>query len=91
MIHRHPCIVKYISSWIRNNKFHLITEEVKPLTLIITTQSTLQICVGLHSILSAIIFLHKKAQSSHNNICCASIYVSSEGIWKLGGLEYLIK
>ena len=91
MIHRHPNIVKYISSWKKNNKYHLITEEVKPLNLIITSQSTLQICIGLHSVLSAIIFLHEKAQSSHNNICSASLYVTPEGTWKLGGLEYLKK
>lgn len=91
MVHRHPCIVKYISSYTKNNKFYLITEEVKPLAQVLTNQSTLQICIGLHSILTALVFLHEKALSSHNNLCCASIYVTPEGVWKLGGFDYLKK
>ncbi|KAK6641111.1 hypothetical protein RUM44_012813 [Polyplax serrata] len=91
MVHRHPSIVKYVSSWQKNNKFHLVTERVQPLTQVVGNQSTLQICIGLHSLLSAIVFLHEKALSSHNNICCASIYVTPEGIWKLGGLEHLMR
>ncbi|BET01077.1 SCurly1-like 3 (S. cerevisiae) [Nesidiocoris tenuis] len=33
----------------------------------------------------------KAALSSHNNICQASIYVTPEGYWKLGGLEFLCR
>ncbi|KAL0276119.1 UNVERIFIED_CONTAM: hypothetical protein PYX00_003765 [Menopon gallinae] len=64
MIHRHPCIIQFVSSWSKNDSFYLITEEVKPLA---------------------------QAGSSHNNLCCASIYVTPEGVWKLGGLDYLKK
>ncbi|KAF6211932.1 hypothetical protein GE061_012449 [Apolygus lucorum] len=31
------------------------------------------------------------ALSSHNNICQTSVYVTPEGYWKLGGLEYLCR
>ncbi|XP_011500632.1 PREDICTED: protein-associating with the carboxyl-terminal domain of ezrin [Ceratosolen solmsi marchali] len=89
MVHRHPYILKYVSSWSKGSKFFLATEEVKPLVQVIGTQTTLQICVGLYSILGALLFLHQKASSSHNNVCSSSIYVTSEGGWKLGGLEYL--
>lgn len=91
MLHRHPCILKYVSSWSKGSKFFLATEEVKPLVQVIGTQSTLQICIGLHSILRALLFLHENAASSHNNVCSSSIYVTSEGCWKLGGLEFLCR
>ncbi|KAH0564058.1 protein-associating with the carboxyl-terminal domain of ezrin [Cotesia glomerata] len=91
MLHRHPCILKYISSWRKGSSYYLATEEVKPLAQIIGSQTTLQICIGLHSILRALIFLHEKALASHNNVCSSSIYVTSEGSWKLGGLEFLCR
>ncbi|CAK9821694.1 Protein-associating with the carboxyl-terminal domain of ezrin [Anthophora retusa] len=91
MLYRHPCILKYVSSWSRSSKFFLATEQVKPLIQTIETQNTLQICMGLYSILRALVFLHEKASTSHNNICESSIYVTPEGCWKLGGLECLCK
>ncbi|XP_076285138.1 protein-associating with the carboxyl-terminal domain of ezrin [Lasioglossum baleicum] len=91
MLYRHPCILKYVSSWSKGSKFYLTTEQVRPLIQTIETQNTLQICMGLYSILRAIVFLHEKASASHNNICGSVIYVTSEGCWKLGGLECLSK
>ncbi|CAH0552708.1 unnamed protein product [Brassicogethes aeneus] len=91
MIYRHPCILKYISSWSKNSKFYLVVEEVKPLNQILGTLNNLQICIGLHSILKALCFLHETASVSHNNICSSAIFVSSNGNWKLGGMEYLCK
>lgn len=91
MLHRHPCILKYISSWNKGSKFFLATEEARPLVQVIEKQNILQICIGLHSILRALIFLHETALASHNNVCSSSIYVTAEGCWKLGGLECLCK
>lgn len=91
MLYRHPCILKYISSWFKGSKFFLTTEQVRPLIQSIETQNTLQICMGLYSILRALVFLHEKAFISHNNICGSSIYVTPEGCWKLGGLECICK
>ncbi|XP_020297837.1 protein-associating with the carboxyl-terminal domain of ezrin isoform X2 [Pseudomyrmex gracilis] len=91
MLHRHPCILKYISSWNKGSKFFLATEEARPLVQVIEKQNILQICIGLHSILRALIFLHETALVSHNNVCSSSIYVTTEGYWKLGGLECLCK
>lgn len=91
MIYRHPCILKYVSSWTKGSKFHLGVEDVKPLSHVLMSQSNLQICIGLYSILKALCFLHEKAAVSHNNICIASIYVSKDGSWKLGGMEYLCR
>ncbi|XP_071563275.1 protein-associating with the carboxyl-terminal domain of ezrin [Temnothorax nylanderi] len=91
MLHRHPCILKYISSWSKGSKFFLATEEARPLIQVIEKQNVLQICIGLHSILRALVFLHETALASHNNVCSSSIYVTAEGYWKLGGLECLCK
>lgn len=91
MIYRHPCILRYISSWNKSSKFYLAVEEVVPLSHVLASQNTLQICIGLHSILKALCFLHEKAQISHNNICTAAIYTTKEGSWKLGGMEYVCK
>lgn len=91
MLYRHPCILKYVSSWSKGSKYFLATEQVKPLIQTLEAQSTLQICMGLCSILRALVFLHQKASVSHNNICESSVYVTPEGSWKLGGLECLCK
>lgn len=91
MVYRHPCIIKYISSWQKNSKLYLAVEEVKPLSHVLHTLNTLQICIGLHSILKALCFLHEKACVSHNNVCIASVYVAKDGSWKLGGMEYLCR
>ncbi|XP_057664881.1 protein-associating with the carboxyl-terminal domain of ezrin [Diorhabda carinulata] len=88
MIYRHPCIVKYITSWQLNSKFHLAVEEVTPLSRVLSKLDFLQISIGLHSILKALDFLHSN-RVSHNNVCMSSIYVTKEGDWKLGGMEYL--
>ncbi|KAL3278372.1 hypothetical protein HHI36_013701 [Cryptolaemus montrouzieri] len=91
MIYRHPCILKYISSWSKSSKFYLAVEHVKPLSHEYASLNTLQLCIGLHSILKALCFLHQKGSASHNNICMASIYVTDDGNWKLGGMEYTCK
>ncbi|GLH04323.1 Uncharacterized protein GBIM_10052 [Gryllus bimaculatus] len=89
MLHRHPCILKFVSTWSHGGRFHLATEEVRPLSHVLDQQTSLQICLGLHSILKAVVFLHDKAKASHNNVCRAAIYVSPDGTWKLGGFEFL--
>ncbi|XP_023952657.2 protein-associating with the carboxyl-terminal domain of ezrin [Bicyclus anynana] len=87
--YRHPCIVRYISSWQQRSTFHLATEFVQPLAQVLCSQTPLQICIGLNNILQALVFLHEQAGMSHNNISIASIYISGDGQWKLAGLQYL--
>ncbi|XP_044758083.1 protein-associating with the carboxyl-terminal domain of ezrin [Coccinella septempunctata] len=91
MIYRHPCILKYISSWSKSSKFYLAVEHVRPLSHVYSTLSTLQLCIGLHSVLKALCFLHEKGKASHNNVCLASIYITDDGKWKLGGMEFSCK
>ncbi|XP_066248943.1 protein-associating with the carboxyl-terminal domain of ezrin [Euwallacea similis] len=91
MLYRHPSIIRYISSWQKANKFFLAVEEVIPLSHLLAHMTTIEICLGLYSILKALSFLHENADASHNNVCLASIFVTKEGTWKLGGLEYLCR
>ncbi|VEN50069.1 unnamed protein product [Callosobruchus maculatus] len=91
MVYRHPCILKYVSSWKKYSKCYLAVEEVTPLSQVLGTLNSFQILIGLHSIAKALYFLHEHAQSSHNNVCITSIYVTRDGSWKLGGMEYLCK
>lgn len=89
MIYRHPCILRYVSSWRKGSEFFLAVEDVKPLAYVLPSLNALQVCIGLHSVLKALCFLHEKAQVTHNNVCVTSIYVTKDGRWKLGGMEYL--
>ena len=75
----------------RGSQYHLAVEEIKPLSQLLPTQHNLQKCIGLHSLLKALIFLHENAQMSHNNVCISSVYVSRDGFWRLGAMEYLCK
>ncbi|XP_038208902.1 protein-associating with the carboxyl-terminal domain of ezrin [Zerene cesonia] len=87
--YRHPFIVRYISAWQQRSTFHLATEYIQPLAHVISSQTPLQKCIGLNNILQALVFLHEQGKVSHNNISTSAIYVSGDGQWKLGGLQYL--
>ncbi|XP_014204512.1 protein-associating with the carboxyl-terminal domain of ezrin isoform X2 [Copidosoma floridanum] len=82
---------KFVSSWSKGSMFYFVSEEVKPLEHVIRSQTTLEICIGLNNILKALLFLHENASGSHNNVCSTSVYVTTEGSWKLGGLECFCK
>lgn len=57
MIYRHPSILKFITNWERGGGKFLATERCKPLMNDFAGQSDVQICLGLRSILCALIFL----------------------------------
>jgi SCY1-like protein 3 len=38
-----------------------------------------------------VLYFALQAQVSHTNVCCASIYVSTDNTWKLGNFEFLCK
>lgn len=90
MLHRHPFILKYVSSWNKGTDFYLAVESAKPLHLYQNQLSSIQICLGLRNVIGALVFLHEQAHAFHNNICISSIYVTQNGTWKLGGVEFLM-
>ena len=62
MLHRHPCILKYIASWTKSGKLYLATEDVRPLSHVINSLTSIQKCIGLYSILKALVFLHEQVR-----------------------------
>lgn len=88
-IHRHPSILRFVKSWERNSLRFLATESCRPLTMAVSTQTDIQICLGLRSVLCSLIFLLEKADVRHLNVCAASVYVTPNGAWRLSGFEHL--
>lgn len=46
-----------------------------------------EILSGLCDIFDSVLFLHEKAGLSHNNIGPVAVFVSPDGLWKLGSFE----
>ncbi|XP_065647255.1 protein-associating with the carboxyl-terminal domain of ezrin isoform X2 [Hydra vulgaris] len=85
---RHPYILKYVTSFDSSRRHAtLVTEHVIPLDVAVEKQEPEEIFSGLHNILEALIFLHDKALLCHNKVSVSSVFVSDDGIWKLGSFE----
>lgn len=77
-------------SWKTSGKNFLAIERCKLLQSVLNQQNDIQICLGLKSILSSLIFLIEKAGSRHLNVSVQSI-VEAGNQWKLMGFENLWK
>ncbi|XP_071097282.1 protein-associating with the carboxyl-terminal domain of ezrin-like isoform X2 [Haliotis cracherodii] len=88
---RHPNLLRFIASGVNSDGSYLVTERVQPLENTLTSLHPLEICAGLHSVLEALLFLHDTVGVSHNNVCLSSVYVTTDGTWRLGGLEHSCK
>lgn len=89
MIYRHPSILRYVKSWEKGSVNYLATERCKPLSMVLSGQNDIQICLGLRNVLCSLIFLVEKANVCHINVCMSSIYVTAAGAWRLAGFEHL--
>ncbi|XP_052092631.1 protein-associating with the carboxyl-terminal domain of ezrin-like [Mytilus californianus] len=83
---RHPNILHYIRDGKNEDRF-LVTERATPLSLVLGDLSSMEVASGICNIISALSFLHDKANICHNNICADAVYVTENGHWKLGGFE----
>lgn len=90
---RHPCIVKYLNTAIMSSELYLVIERSSPLPDLLETLDPLglEITTGIHSVMEGLSFLHEQARISHNNVCLDSVYVTSNGTWKISDLQHCCK
>ncbi|XP_068210123.1 protein-associating with the carboxyl-terminal domain of ezrin isoform X2 [Palaemon carinicauda] len=88
-VYRHPGLLKYIDGGIIGGEVVVVTERAMPLLhQDLEMFSPLHISAGLLSVIETLVFLHDRAGVSHNNVSSSGIFVTSDGAWKLWGLEY---
>lgn len=88
---RHPCIVKYLNTANMSSELYLVIERSSPLPNLLETLDPLEITTGIHSVMEGLAFLHEQARISHNNVCLDSVYVTSNGTWKISELQHCCK
>lgn len=86
---RHPGLLKYISSQTTKNGVCVVTEQVTPLSELISSLSEDEICLGIYSILKTLAFIHSSGLI-HGDLRIDSVFCRLEdNKWLLGNLEFV--
>ena len=87
----HPALLKLLQILQTESSLIIVTEKVSPLKQYLT-ESMAQVdhSSGLLQICSLFSFLYYEAKLKHNNINLNSVFVASNGDWKLGGFEFSV-
>ena len=83
-----PSLLKVIQIIETEFSVIVVTEKVYYLKEKLAELGSVDIVRGLLQISSLYSFLHYDVKLRHNNINLSSVFVASNGDWKLGGLEY---
>ncbi|MES1906906.1 MAG: hypothetical protein MHM6MM_000131 [Cercozoa sp. M6MM] len=84
---RHPGVVRFLDSNDGNDTTLMVTERVRPLSLVVSELDSSAIQLGVHQVLQTLSFLHTDAKLSHNALSDMSIVVPDSGLWKLASFH----
>lgn len=93
-VFKHPYVLKFVENAESTDGLALVTESCVPLETWLKSLKANQITVqlqeimwGLKCILLALNFLHSNCSMIHGNLGLQSIFVVTNGDWKLGGMD----
>eukprot|EP00752_Nemacystus_decipiens_P008452 g7555.t1 len=91
---RHPHVLACLDSVQLETEYVIATEEVIPLKKWVWAhceegKKDEQVAWGMYCLCSALKFLHEDCKLYHNNVSTDSVFVTSGGDWKLGGMDLL--
>eukprot|EP00903_Cladosiphon_okamuranus_P016041 g14811.t1 len=91
---RHPHVLACLDSVQLETEYVIATEEVIPLVKWLREnceegKKDEQVAWGMHCLCCALKFLHEDCKFYHNNISTDTVFVTSGGDWKLGGMDLL--
>lgn len=80
---RHPCIIKYLSTYKSSTHLYIATETVRPVTTELNELSAEIKTYGLWRVSAALSFLNDK-NIVHGNLQMSSVYLNSADEWIIG-------
>ncbi|KAI9012874.1 hypothetical protein BC832DRAFT_267835 [Gaertneriomyces semiglobifer] len=86
---RHPGIIKVLDADISEHGIYFATEAVRPLKSCISEFGIdlEEVVLGIFTVVTTVAFLHEK-DLSHNNLRPESLFITDDGRWVIGGMEY---
>lgn len=86
---RHPHVLRLVEITSTTTSLIFVSERVTPLGDVLDTLALDERLTCLWQVADALEFLHVTCGQSHGHVSMSDVYMTSEGSWKLGGLETL--